>query len=94
MEEQNNVIAILDKEDVREFEKYTERKNSLEELKLILNSNTREDLMDKVEKDIGIINNLISQWWNKIEYEYEITVKNSEDVYINNYTGEIILKSI
>ena len=81
MEEQNNVIAILDKEDVREFEKYTERKNSLEELKLILNSNTREDLMDKVEKDIGIINNLISQWWNKIEYEYEITV--------NAITGKI-----
>ncbi len=94
MEEQNNVIAIIDKDDVKEFERYTERKNSLEELKLILNSSNTADLLDKVEEDIKVINDIISKWWNKIENEYELEVKNGEDEYINTYTGEIILSYI
>jgi len=94
MEEKNKIISILDANDIKDFEVYTERKNSLEELKLILNNNSRKDLLDKVEEDIKVIDKEISQWWNEIERRYELVIKNSEDIYVDVYTGEIILKYI
>lgn len=93
MEEKNNIITILDEEDQKEIERYTERKNSLEELKLILNSNIRKDLLNKVEEDIKVMDNTISQCLSKIKNKYNLTIANKEDVYIDAYTGEIILKS-
>jgi len=92
MEEKNSVIAILDEEDQKEFEMYRERKNSLEELKLILNNSDRKDLLFKVKEDIKVIDNTISKWLNKIKYKYKLTIENSEDIYIDIYTGEIVLK--
>ncbi len=94
MEEKDKIISILDANDIKDFEMYTERKNSLEELKLILNNNSRKDLLDKVEEDIKVIDKEISQWWNEIERRYELVIKNSEDIYVDVYTGEIILKYI
>ncbi|WP_346848598.1 MULTISPECIES: hypothetical protein [unclassified Clostridium] len=94
MEEKDKIISILDANDIKDFEVYTERKNSLEELKLILNNNSRKDLLDKVEEDIKVIDKEISQWWNEIERRYELVIKNSEDIYVDVYTGEIILKYI
>ncbi|WP_346916353.1 hypothetical protein [Clostridium sp.] len=93
MEEKNNIIAILDEEDQKELERYRERKNSLEELKTILNSNTKKVLLDKVEEDIKVMDNTISQWLSKIKNKYNLAIANKEDVYIDIYTGEIILKS-
>lgn len=94
MEDKNIVIAILDEEDQKELEIYRERKNSLEELKLILNNNTRKDLLNRVKEDIKVMDVTISKWLSKIKNEYNITIENREDVYIDIYTGEIILKSI
>ena len=39
------------------------------------------------------MDNTISQWLSKIKNKYNLAIANKEDVYIDIYTGEIILKS-
>lgn len=64
--------VIVEEEEKREIKKIYERKLALFDLRLILNSYERDDLIEKCEKDIELISELYTKWWEEIYKKYQI----------------------
>ena len=88
----NNIIKCkLTDEDKNIADYYIERKNSLEELKLIL---MQDDtlLNKKVDEDIEQINNMLNTWLEQIKKIYNLQQYNTSSMYLSPKGGEIIIK--
>lgn len=85
-------VGIVTKEEKEEILKLFERRNGLNELAKILNSNN-SSLYEKLVTDIGETNTKYQNWWDRMAKKYKwIPIDNGQWV-IDFETNEIFLVS-
>lgn len=82
-------IAILSKEETRHIQLLTERRNSLDELLLILNDSHDKDLFVKAKSELKGVECDISNWWKDVLLRYNRDISDSIHYNINFITCEL-----
>lgn len=82
-------LGVLSKEETRHIQLLMERKNSLEELILILNNPVDYELLDRVKTDLQEIEGKISIWWDEVLIKYDRTINDGFHYSINFFTCEL-----
>lgn len=75
----DKILSVTNDEKI-EIEMFVERRNSLEEVKIILED---EELIKKQERDVTKNENDINVWWDKIFKKYDIQNTNQYYYFIN-----------
>ncbi len=82
-------IAILSKEETRHIQLLTERRNSLDELLLILNDSDDKDLFVKAKSELKGVECDISNWWKDVLSRYNRDISDYIHYNINFFTCEL-----
>lgn len=82
-------IAILSKEETRHIQLLTERRNSLDELLLILNDSDDKDLFVKAKSELKGVECDISNWWKDVLSRYNRDISDHIHYNINFFTCEL-----
>ncbi|MEG0308261.1 MAG: CXXX repeat peptide modification system protein [Clostridium sp.] len=87
------VLGIIDEVDNSELEIYEERKNSLNELKRILDKDLQKDMIKDLEKNLLNVESNIDNWWNRVINKYDLTIDSDCEVNVEFSTREITLRN-
>lgn len=84
------IVGHVTAEEKQEIQRLFERRNGLNELAKILNSEN-EELYEKLVKDIGETSTKFQQWWDTMATKYQWESSPTGNWQINFDTSEIIL---
>lgn len=85
------VLAVVEELDKERLEIFVERKNSLRELKSILNPVTQRVMIDEITMDLLQVQEKINNWWEDIINGYGLIVNKSDSLSIDFNTREVML---
>ncbi len=85
------VLAVVEELDKDRLEIFIERKNSLRELKTIINPVTQRSMLDEVNMDLLQVQERINNWWEDIIDGYGLIVNKSDRLSIDFNTREVVL---
>lgn len=85
------LIGIVPKIEVRQLQLFIERKNSLDELKIILNWPHDSKTIKRVDLELEDIECKISKWWAKTLDIFNKSAQNNSQYEINYFTCELFL---
>ncbi len=87
-------IEIISKEKVRRLQLLTERQNSLNELKFILDIDSDALLINRINIDLERIELDISKWWDDVLNKYSQCDTIGSNFEVNFITGELFKREI
>lgn len=82
-------IAVLSKEETRHIQLLTERRNSLDELILILTDSDENNLLVKAKAELKDVKCDISNWWKDVLLRYNRDITDPIHYNINFFTCEL-----
>lgn len=75
-----------------EIENLNERRNSLIELKNIINSNTQSELIANINSDINDLQKSIVKWWSDIAAKYKWEYDKRDEFLVDFNENNVFLK--